>query len=71
MDQREKNNVRADAAHDQISACVRDGKAIPENLDVLAAAARSSSKAMPEGLRKASEVLRKIWAEETGVDFVE
>ena len=71
MNQRQLNNVRADALSDQVGALRRDGEKIPDDIDLRAVCARQTSKKMPDGLRQASENLRRIWAEETDVDFVE
>jgi hypothetical protein len=71
MNQREKNNLRADAVGDQVKACIRDGESIPDDLDIIAAAARLPLSMLPPSMRDVCENLQQAWAEMSDVDMVE
>lgn len=71
MDQRQRNNLRADAVGDQVKACIRDGENIPEDLDIVAAAARLPLSTLPPNMRDVCEMLQRAWAEQSDVDLVD
>lgn len=69
--ERERNNVIADAIHDQVSSHVRDGRAIPSNLDVVAGATRIPASELPAGVRDTVSELQRQWADAKNIDVSE
>ncbi len=71
MNQRDRNNLKADATHDQAMACIRDGVAIPDDMDLRASAARLPLDGIPEAMKDVCRDLKELWAEQTDVDMIE
>ncbi len=74
MNNRERNNVKADAVADQVKAYIRDGVDIPKHLDIAAAAVRIRSDDLPRKLSEktkgAIRGLQELWSNELDVDTV-
>ena len=62
------NNIRADALSDQVFAGLRDGKGIPDEIDMTLVAARTLIVgSLPPSVRKAATDILVEWAEIHGV----
>ena len=62
-------NIAAEFVADQVQAAIRDGEPIPDNLNLVAAAARTFRvEDLPEGCRESGKELFDAWAEQEGVD---
>jgi hypothetical protein len=74
VNNRERNNVKADAVADQVKACIRDGVDIPKRLDITAAAVRipsgDFSKRLSKKTKGAIRGLQELWSNELDVDTV-
>jgi hypothetical protein len=75
MNNREMNNIIADAYLDQVKACIRDNVKISKNIDIVAAAVRIPSSNFPTQLndngRQAIRDLQECWSEDLNIDTVE
>jgi hypothetical protein len=71
VDHKTRNNIKADATHDQAMACIRDGVEIPDDMDLRASAARLPLDSVPESMRDVVADLQRMWAEEANVDMVD